>query len=261
MEDLSEKEQLDALKAWWAENGNYVMGGIFVGIVAIFGWNRWQTNVSDTEIAASTLFEDVMAAAALNLVDNAADAADGLFADYNDTAYAAQARLAMARMYMDSGRDQDAVDVLSELVTDARHGELALVAQLRLGKILLYQDKAEEAVELLSEGTDSAFAARFNHVLGDAYEQLGRYDEAQAAYIAALNDNPQAPTVDTTLIQLKINDLPAPGEATPEEEATATDEDDTAAAEEADVADDVAEEAAEPDADAPPQAVEDSESQ
>jgi len=47
VEDLSEKEQLDAMRAWWAENGSYVMGGIAVGIIVIFGWNRWQSSMAE----------------------------------------------------------------------------------------------------------------------------------------------------------------------------------------------------------------------
>lgn len=208
MEDLTEKEQLEALRTWWAENGNYVVGGIIVGVIIIFGWNRWQTGVAETEIAASSLYEDVMEAAGRGNLDNAATAAASLFRDYAKTPYAAQARLAMARMYMDSGRDQDAVDVLQPLVDADAKNELAQVARLRLAKILLYQDRAQEVVDLLKGMPESAFSSRFNEVLGDAYVALGSFTEAEAAYVAALNDNPLARTVDGSLIQLKINDLP-----------------------------------------------------
>lgn len=208
MEELTEREQLDALRAWWSENGSYVMGGVVVGMLIIFGWNRWQTGIADTEIAASTLFEDVMESAGRGNLDAAAAPADELFRDYNDSAYAAQARLAMARMYMDNGRDQDAADVLRPLAESSSANELSLVGRLRLAKILLYQDKAQEVVELVSENTETAFAPRFSEVLGDAYVALGSYAEAEAAYIVALNDNPSVPTVDSALIQLKINDLP-----------------------------------------------------
>lgn len=210
MEDLSEKEQLDALRAWWAENGSYVMGGIAVGIVVIFGWNSWQSGVADAEIEASTLFEDVMEAASLNLIDTAVPPAESLFAEHPDSPYASQARLALARLYMDRGRDQDAVDVLKPLAESAGDDELSLVGKLRMARILLYQDKPEEVLAIASGQEGTAFAARFSDVLGDAYVALGEYAEAEAAYLAALNDNPQAPTVDATLIQLKINDLPAP---------------------------------------------------
>jgi len=210
VEDLSEKEQLDALRAWWAENGSYVMGGIVVGIVVIFGWNRWQTGIADTEIAASTLFEDVMEAAALNLSDNAEGPAEALFTNYPTSPYAGQARLAMARLYMDSGRDQDAADVLRPLTELPTSNELALVGRYRLVQILLYQEKAQDVVDLVNGMPETAFSARFSEALGDAYVMLGQYSEAEAAYLAAMNDDPLAPTVEVSLLQLKINDLPAP---------------------------------------------------
>jgi predicted negative regulator of RcsB-dependent stress response len=206
--DLSEKEQLEAMRAWWADNGNYVIAGVIVGIVTIFGWNRWQSTIANAEIEASTLYEEVMAATGRSNLDSALIAADRLYDEYGDTAYAAQARLAMARLYMDTGRDQDAADTLRELIDSNPEREIALVARLRLAKILLYQDKAQEVADLVAGQSDTAFAARFNDVLGDAHVALGNYAEALAAYTAAISDNPAAPTVDPNLVQLKINDLP-----------------------------------------------------
>jgi predicted negative regulator of RcsB-dependent stress response len=223
VEDLTEKEQLDALRAWWAENGSYVIGGVVVGMLIIFGWNRWQATIENTEVAASSLFEDVMDAAGRGNLDAAEEPANELFISYNDSPYAAQARLAMARLYMDNGRDQDAADVLRGVIDADPNGELTLIARLRLAKILLYQGKAQEVVDLISDLPESAFAARFSELLGDAYVELEDYEAAEAAYIAALDDNPQTPTVDVSLLQLKINDLPAdPGDtaASPETEAT-----------------------------------------
>jgi len=229
VDDLSEKEQLEALRAWWSENGSYVTGGVIVGMLIIFGWNQWQSTKAETEIAASSLFEDVMEGAGRGNLDTAATAAEQLFTDYPDTPYAAQARLAMARMYMDNGRDQDAADVLRSLAERAPGDELALVARLRLARILLYQDKAQEVVDLIKDMPETAFAARFSEVLGDAYVALGSYAEAEAAYVAALNDSPVARTVDPALIQLKMNDLPAPSDtsneaALPEGEAVSVQE-------------------------------------
>lgn len=208
MEDLSEKEQLDAMRAWWSENGSYVIGGIAVGIIIIFGLNQYRSSIATAEVAASSLYEDVMFGAGTGNLDAASEAAAELFSDYNDSPYAAQARLAMARLYMDNARDQDAADQLTALIESNPDTELAMVGRLRLAKILLYQGKAEEVVGLVRDQLDNAFSARLNEVLGDAYVALEQYTEAEAAYIAALSDNPQVPTVDVSLIQLKINDLP-----------------------------------------------------
>ncbi|MDH4073707.1 MAG: tetratricopeptide repeat protein [Gammaproteobacteria bacterium] len=240
MEDLSEKEQLEALRAWWAENGSYVVGGIIVGMLIIFGWNQWQSTKADTEVAASTLYEDVMEAAARGNLDAASAAAGNLFNDYPDSPYAAQARLAMARLHMDNGRDLDAANVLRPLADSSTDNELALIARLRLAKILLYQDKADDVVSLVHDMPETAFAARFNEVLGDAYVALGEFEKAEAAYVTALNDSPLARTVDPALIQLKLNDLPAAGESAGNETALSEEDvqaDEAPADDEADVPD------------------------
>lgn len=218
MEDLSEKEQLDAMRTWWSENGKYVIGGILVGVITIFGINQWRTTTAEAEIAASALYEDVMFGAGSGDLDLAIDAATKLFAEYNDTPYAAQSRLALARIYMDNARDQDAADVLAALIENNAGKEIALVARLRLGKILLYQGKAEEVIGLLGNQPAGAFSARFSELLGDAYVGLENFAQAEVAYRAALADTSQAATLDTALIQLKINDLPeVDGDAAAEE--------------------------------------------
>jgi len=225
VEDLTEKEQLEALRSWWADNGSYVMGGVIVGILIIFGWKQWQANIAETEITASGLYEDLMEASGRGNFDAAQGPAATLFSEYGDTPYAAQARLAMARMYMDSGRDQDAAEVLQPLVDNAEQQDLSMVARLRLAKILLYQDKAQAVVDMLKDLPESAFSARYNELLGDAYVALGSFAEAEAAYTAALQDNPLARTVDSSLVQLKINDLPLASELASAEPEVATGQD------------------------------------
>ena len=208
MNDLSEKEQLEEMRAWWAENGRFVITGLVLGVAIIFGWNQWQSSIATSQTAASNLFEEVMTAVETGDVAAAEVAANKLFEDYDQTVYPGQARLAMVRLYMDKGRDQDAADVLRELIGADDASEIQLVGRLRLAKVLLYQNKPEEVVDLLKDHGASGFAARFSEVLGDAYAAQSNYAEAQAAYEGALRENPAARTIDFELIQLKLNDLP-----------------------------------------------------
>jgi len=204
----TEEEQLDEIRAWWSANGNSVIGVVVIGAIMYFGLNEWRDSTAESEIAASILYEEVMTAAARDNLEKASASADLLFNDYNETAYAGQARLAMARLYMDSARDQDAADTLRSLIESNPDKELAQVGRLRLAKVLLYQGKAEEVINLLESSTEHAFMALFYEVMGDAYVEMGSYAKAQEAYIIALSDNRLVPTVDTNLIQLKLNDLP-----------------------------------------------------
>ena len=216
MNDLSEKEQLDEMRAWWAENGRFVITGLVLGIALIVGWNQWRSSVTTSRIEASALFEQVMDAVQDGDTDAANGAANALFANYGQTVYPAQARLAMARLYMDKGRDQDAADVLRELIGPDGTGEIELVGRLRLARILLYQGKPDEVVDLLRDVDAGGFTARYSEALGDAYALQEDFAEAQAAYVAALGENAAQRTIDSNLVQLKLNDLPELAELAPE---------------------------------------------
>ena len=141
-------------------------------------------------------------------LEEAETAATAIYTDYEATIYPSQARLAMARLYMEKGRDEDAAVVLQAIVDDMPKSEVGLVARLRLSQVLLYQEKPQDVVDLLSKQADSAFSARYNEKLGDAYFDLQSYTLAEEAYLKAMTDTAQAETVDRALLQMKIDDLP-----------------------------------------------------
>lgn len=210
MDDLlSEKEQIEAIRSWWGENGRFVVSGIVIGVGLLVGWNYWNDRQREAQFGASAVYESLLGEVADADVSAAEEIANQLYEDYEATIYAMQARLAMARMYMDVGRDEDAAEQLRRLLDSKMDPELALVGRLRLAKVLLYQGKPEEVLSLLQDYRDTSFAARYSETLGDAYVALGRIDDAAAAYSAALADNPDTPTVDRALVQMKIYDLPA----------------------------------------------------
>jgi len=60
----------------------------------------------------------------------------------------------------------------------------------------------------LSDFEDSAFAARYNELLGDSHAALGQITEATAAYQRAITEDSMVPTINRAVIQMKIVDLP-----------------------------------------------------
>jgi len=217
VEELSEKEQIEQIRNWWSENGNYVVVGVVVGAGLLFGINYWRNQTLHTQLEASARFEELASEIADNRLEPAEQLAAGIYADYGDTVYAGHTHLAMARLYMDQGRDQEAAEELRALLAAGGDSEIQLVGRLRLARILLYQGKAEEVLTLVGDRTDTAFAPRYQEVLGDAYVDLGRYDEARAAYRAALDDERAQQLIDVALVNMKLNDLPetAPAGAEP----------------------------------------------
>jgi len=223
VEDLSEKEQLDKFREWWSENGNFVIAGVVLGIAIMVGISQWKSRTVAGQVAASGYFETLMGEVEDGNLEAAESVAADMYDDFDSSIYADQARLAMARLYMDKGRDQDAAETLRGMLDDG-DDEMQLVARLRLSKVLLYQNKPEDVVELLQERSDSGFVARFSETLGDAYVALGRHEDAADAYAVALSDDQRMPTTDQALLQWKIIDLPDASADSSSEETSAADE-------------------------------------
>ena len=209
MDDLlSEKEQIEQMRSWWSEYGGYVILGVAAGALLLFGINYYKSSKLAAQLEASTLYESLTNHIVDGDLDDAEVIADQLGTTFTDTIYASQAKLAMARLYMDKNRDQDAVDILNELLDSASGEELKNIARLRLARILLYQDKPQDVIDLLAEQDTPAFAATYAEILGDAYHALGRIADAQEAYQQVLMDPLSQGTVDQQLVQWKALDLP-----------------------------------------------------
>jgi predicted negative regulator of RcsB-dependent stress response len=207
VDDLqSEKEQIEEMKAWWAEYGRYVIAGVVIAVGLLLGFNYHKSSKLEAELQASELFESLAEYVVDGDVDAALPVADELYSNYANTAYAAQSRLVMARLFMDQNRDQDAVDALRELLAMSGNTALQHVGRMRLARILLYQDKAQEVLDLLAEQDNPGFAGLYAEARGDAHAALGDIDAARVAYEEALADTSQS--VNRGVVQMKLLDLP-----------------------------------------------------
>jgi len=212
---LSEKEQLEQIRSWWSEYGGYVIGGLGLGIAVLAGYNFYQSSKLEAQLEGSAMYESLTQHVVAGSLEEAEVVADELGEKYAETSYAAQAKLAMARLYMDKNRDQDAIDVLNELLANPADDATRNVARTRLARLLAYQGKSQEVVDLLEGQESEAFAAIYNELLGDAYYALGRIEDAQAAYQRVLLDPIAQATVDQQLVQWKALDLPEPESQAP----------------------------------------------
>ncbi len=235
---LSEKEQIEKMRAWWSDYGFYVIGGVVLGAAILYGMNYYQAAEITAQEEASALYDELTEKIANGDLDGAGLSATELAAAYGNSAYAAQSKLAMARLYMDKNRDLDAAEELQSLLAMDGLENFKHIGRVRLAKILLYQDKAEDVLTLLDGQDNAAFAARYAEARGDAYVALGRRADARTSYETALQE--QVPTIDQGLVQLKLLDLPqeaaavdvpadvsdaeALGEEAPGDEAIATDD-------------------------------------
>lgn len=186
-EFMSEKEQLEALRKWWQDNGAFLIAGLVLGIALLAGW-RWMESwkqeraerASDTYQALVEAVEedsDVTAAAAL---------ATTLRDEYSATPYAALGELMLARAQVEAGDLDGAAGSLRWVLDNGDDPQLDRVARERLARVEIARGDAQAALELLDVDA-GAFAPIYHELRGDALASLERTQEAHAAYRQALD--------------------------------------------------------------------------
>ncbi|MHA6475937.1 YfgM family protein [Stutzerimonas sp. KH-1] len=209
----TEEEQLAQIKEWWQRNGKPLMLGAVIALVLVFGWQFWQKHQINQAQSASVLYQQLLTAA---LEAGEVDAAEVsrlgnlLKKDFAGTHYAQYGSLFIAKVAVEAGRLDEAASELRAILDKPADKTLDELARQRLARVLAAQDKADEALKLLDGEADKAFAASREELKGDLLVQLGRDDEAHAAYSKAKESLSQDAAIGG--LQMKLDDL-ARGEA------------------------------------------------
>lgn len=208
-EYLSEKEQIEQLRHWWAENGWYVVGGLALGIVLLVGVNRYQAYRIDRAEASSELYQSVVDSVAEQDVDQAHALLDQMRGDYRGTAYVDQAGLLVARLHMDTNDPARAAEELRLVAENSVDDQLSRVARLRLARVLAYEERFDEGLQVLDADSDPQhFGPRYDEVRGDIHAARGQTQQARAAYAQALARMDDQGLIDRDFVQMKLDALP-----------------------------------------------------
>jgi len=185
----------------------FVLGGLVLGLGALFGWNQWQAWRIQHAAAASTVYEELVAEIRGNNVDEAVTLLGELQKDYAGSPYVDQAHLLLAKSSLDQVDFEAAADYLEAVVKGGGNVEIGAIAGLRLARVRLHQGQHEAALAALTMAPESAFAAQADDLRGDIYAAMGRPADARGAYDAALADDRQPPTIDRLYVQAKRDSL------------------------------------------------------
>ena len=210
----TEDDELAAMKDWWQRNGKPLLTGGLLALVVVLGWQAWTRYESNQSQGASALYQQLLETALTpsGQADTArvANIANKLKNEFGGTAYAQYCSLFVAKVAVDNGKLDDAVAEL-KLVSDKPASDtLGEIARQRLARVLAAQNKADEALKLLAGDADKSFLASREELKGDLLVQLGRTDEAHAAYQKAKTALSEEAAVGG--LQMKLDDL-AKGDA------------------------------------------------
>lgn len=204
--DLHEQEQVDALKAWWKENSNWVYGLVTVALLAYAGSQFWKQHQASQNAGAASLYSEVMKQTASGDAKRIGDAADALADRFAASPYAARAQLLAAQTSQQAGDMPRAKDRLSWVIEHAAEEGVQHVARLKLAALLLDEQKFDAALKQLATKHPAAYDGAYADIKGDVLSAMGKTEEARAAYKQALEKS-DVQAAQRNLIQLKLDGL------------------------------------------------------
>jgi predicted negative regulator of RcsB-dependent stress response len=210
---MTEEEQIAQIKDWWQRNGKPLLTGGALALALVFGWNAWQSYQTKQAQSASLIYQQLLETSLTGSTPDAgkvAELAGKLKNEYAGTHYAQYASLFVAKVAVEAGKLDDAAAELKALSDKPVDATVAELARQRLARVLAAQGKAEDALKLLEGEAAKVWQASREELKGDLLVQLGRTDDAHAAYLkakAALADDAAVGS-----LQMKLDDL-AKGDA------------------------------------------------
>lgn len=206
--DLQEQEQVDALKAWWNDNGKWVIGVLVVGLLAFAGNQYWKNRQAGQAEEAAKLYSEVMKQTASNDAKRIGDAADALVNRYGNSAYAPRAQLLAAQASLQVRDIPRAKVQLNWVIEHASESALQDTARLKLASVMLDEEKYDEALKQLEAAHPESFTGLYADLKGDVLSAMGKLADARVAYQLALEKTDVKSTY-RNLIQLKLDGLGA----------------------------------------------------
>jgi predicted negative regulator of RcsB-dependent stress response len=205
-EFLTDEQQADRAKQWLRENGVFIAAGVVLGLGGLFGWQQWQEHKLQLAGEASVVWEQLRSAITADRLNEVNETLELLETEYTGTPYVDQARLALARMYMDKNSPEEALEQLNKLVGGGKDAQLRRIAELRIAQIYVYQSEYEAALQVLGEGSSPVFAGFYHDIRGDIYFAQGKPELAAGEYKLAL-DLDASGYIDRSYVQIKLDDV------------------------------------------------------
>lgn len=204
--DLQEQEQVEELKAWWKENGKWIIGVLVAALLGFAGTTYWKNYKGSQAAGAAMLYAEVMKQVETNDAKRVGDAADALANRYPGSAYAPRAQLLAAQASLQAHDTAHATVQLQWVIDHASEASLQDTAHLKLASLLLDEKKYDDALKQLDSAHPESFTGLYADLRGDVLSAQGKVAEARAAYQQAY-DKTDAKSGYRNLIQLKMDGL------------------------------------------------------
>jgi predicted negative regulator of RcsB-dependent stress response len=186
--DLQEQEQVDQLKAFWAQYGNLITWTLTLALAGFAAWNGWNWWQREQAGKASALYDELDRVAQAGDAERSAPAFSDLKERFPRTLQAQQGALLAAKVQAEKGQTDAALGTLAWVADNGGEDEYRVVARLRAAGLLMDQKKYDDGLKQL-DAAQLAKVPEFDALIadrrGDLLAALGKKAEAVTAYQSA----------------------------------------------------------------------------
>lgn len=202
----TEEQQIEAIKKWWHDNKWSVIGGVAIGVGALWGGRSWLDNQDNYIEGASATYQMMLEQVSQGNNEDAAVQGAQLLGQFSDTAYSSLAALAMAKIKLESGDAAAANAHLRWALDNTKEDAVRHEARLRLAKIMLSEEKYNDALSFFDGIDAGVYESTYEQMKGDIYLAKGQLESARTAYTRALTSaSPEQRG--RGLLQMKLDNL------------------------------------------------------
>lgn len=209
----SEKEQVEALKKWWKENGSSIITGLLLGLSILLGSKAWFSYQDSQKLNASNVYAQMMSVSAAGDSEQVKAFANVLITDYTSSVYAPLSAMLLAKQAIEADELPAAEAQLKWALDKTTVPEVEHTARTRLIRVMIDQAQYAQAESLLDAvQSPGVYQFVYSELRGDLAVAQGELAKAAAAYKAALAETPaQLPNV--SLLSAKYESVGAAGDA------------------------------------------------
>ena len=199
----TEEQQVEAIKSFWAENGNSLIAGLVIGLGGFVGWNYYQDSELEAQQLASYQYQQTMTEFGAQQGDFRSNTQ--AFIDANsESAYSAFASMALAKDAVEHKDYASAQAHLNKAIELSVNENIKAIASIRLARVQTQLQSYDDALATLALPMPESFKASIEEIKGDTFLLQGNKEMARTAYQASadaggLQANPT--------LQIKLDDL------------------------------------------------------
>lgn len=204
--DLEQQEQLDELKHFWKQYGDFITWGLIIVLGAFAAWNGYHYWQRSQAAQASVMYDEVERSVQSGDVAKIDRSLADMKERFGGTTFAQQAGLLAARAYYDKGNIDASRAALTWVAEKSSDESYQAIARLRLAGLLLEKKAYDEALQQASGTFPKAFTALAADRRGDIFVAQGKKAEAKAEYEKAYKELDERAEY-RRLVEVKLNAL------------------------------------------------------